>query len=49
MGSELRWTDLHAILELRYERIFGYEGKEFTLHGVRERHDQGAEDGHFQH
>ena len=24
----------HAILQLRYERILGYEGKELTLHRV---------------
>ena len=39
---------LHAILKLRYERIFRDEGEELALHGIRKRDDEQSEDAHLE-
>jgi hypothetical protein len=40
---------LHAILQLRYEGILGYEGEELALHGIGERDNEQSEDGHLKY
>jgi len=42
------WTYLHAILELSHYGALGDEGEEATLDLVRQRDNQGDEDGHLE-
>ena len=41
--------NLHSILQLRYNRTLGYEGKQLTLHSIRQRDNEQYEDCHFCH
>ena len=47
--SSGRASDLHPILEFRYQWIFGDEGEKLALHGEWQWDDEQQEDGHLHH